>query len=71
MMFHKLFIMEANLFYEETLSKVGGELPSNASKAQCWALVTKLLKTVFKATHGAQSFATEAGGPVMDPLQTN
>jgi hypothetical protein len=53
------------------LNKVGGELPRNASKVQCWALVTKLLKTVFKATHGAQSFATEAGGPAMDPLQTN
>ena len=70
-MFHKLFIMEVNLFYKATLNKVGGELPSNASKVQCWALVTKLLKTVFKATHGAQSFATEAGGPAMDPLQTN
>ena len=70
-MFHKLFVMEVNLFYEETINKVGGEVPSDASKIQCWALVTKLLKTVFKATHGAQSFATEAGGPNMDPLQTN
>jgi hypothetical protein len=26
---------------------------------------------VFKATHGARSFATEAGGPAMDPFQTN
>jgi hypothetical protein len=71
LMFHELFVMEFNLFYEETLNKVGGELPSDASKVQCWALVTKLLKTVFKATHGARSFATEAGGPAMDPLQTN
>jgi hypothetical protein len=53
MMFHELFIMEVNLFYKETLNKVGGEHPSDASKVQCWALVTKLLKTVFKATHGA------------------
>ena len=52
-MFHELFVMEVNLFYEETLNKVGGKLPSDASKVQCWALVMKLLKTVFKATHGA------------------
>ena len=72
MMFHELFIMEVNLFYEEMLNKkVGGEHPSDVSKVQCWVLVTKLLKTVFKATHGAQSFAMEAGGPAMDPLQTN
>jgi hypothetical protein len=68
---HKLFMMEVNLFYEETLNKVGGEHPTDASKTQCWALVTKLLHTVFKATHGARNFATEAGGPRMDPLQTN
>ena len=73
MMFHELFVMEVNLFYEETLNRVGGELLSDASasRVQCWALVTKLLRTVFKATHGARSFATEAGGPNMDPLQTN
>ena len=71
MMFHELFIMEVNLFYEETLNKVGGEHPSNASRVQWWALVTKLLRTVFKATHGARGFASEAGGPNMDPLQTN
>jgi predicted nucleic acid-binding Zn-ribbon protein len=71
MMYHELFIMEVNLFYEETLNKVGGEHPSDVSRVECWALVTKLLRTVFKATHGARSFATEAGGPGMDPLQTN
>jgi hypothetical protein len=69
--FHELFVMEVNLFYKETLNKVGSEHPSNASRTQCWALVTKLLRTVFKATHGVRSFATEAGGPSMDPLQTN
>jgi hypothetical protein len=63
--------MEVNLFYKETLNKVGGKHPTNASKTQCWALVTKLLRTVFTATHGACNFATEAGGPGMDPLQTN
>ncbi len=70
-LFHDLFGLEVDKFYRETLNKVGGEHPSEASKIQCWALVTKLLKTVFKATHKAQSFATEAGGPDMDPLTTN
>ena len=71
MMFHELFIMEVNLFYKETLNKVGGDHPSDSSKVQCWALVTKLLKTIFQATHKARSFATEAGGTEMDPLRTN
>ena len=71
MLFHELFVMEVNLFYETTLNKVGGEHPSEASKTQCWALVAKLLKTIFQATHKARRFATEAGGPDMDPLRTN
>jgi hypothetical protein len=62
MLFHKLFVMEVNLFYKEMLNKVGWEHPSNASKVQCWALVTKLLHTVFKLMHKVQSFAMEAGG---------
>ena len=33
--------------------------------------MTKLLKTVFQATHKARRFVTEAGGPDMDPLRTN
>ena len=70
-LFHKLFVMEVNLFYKETLNKVGGEHPGNGSKIQCWALVTKLLCTIFKATHGARRFTMEVGGPCMDPLQTN
>ncbi len=71
MLFHDLFVMEVNLFYKEMLNKVGGEHPSNASKVQCWALVTKLLKMIFQATHKARSFTMEAGGSNMDPLCTN
>ncbi len=71
MLFHKLFALGVNNFYRETLNKVGGEHRSKASKIQCWALVTKLLKVVFKVTHKAQSFAMEAGGADMDPLRTN
>ena len=68
MLFHELFVIEVNLFYETMLNKVGGEHPSKASKVQCWALVTKLLKTIFQAMHKACMFATEAGGADMDPL---
>ena len=63
--------MEVKLFYKDTLNKVGGEHPIDTTRTQCWALVTKLLCMVFKATHGVRNFATEAGGGVMDPLQTN
>jgi hypothetical protein len=70
-LFHDLFVMEVNCFYEKTLNKVRGEHPSKASRIQCWALVTKLLKMVFKSTHKARSFATEAGGGGMDPLRSN
>jgi hypothetical protein len=61
-LFYNLFVMEVNRFYEEMLNKVRGEHPSKASRIQCWALVAKLLKMVFKSTHKMQSFATEAGG---------
>jgi hypothetical protein len=70
-LFHELFVMEVNMFYEKTLNKVGGEYPSEVSKVQCWALVTKLLRTIIKATHDARSFAMEAGGSNMDSLCTN
>ncbi len=52
-LFHDLFVVEVNCFYKETLNKVRGEHPSKASRIQCWALVTKLLKMVFKSTHKA------------------
>jgi hypothetical protein len=71
MLFHDLFVMKVNLFYEEMLNKIGGDHPSNASKVQCWALMTKLLRTIFQATHKARSFAMEAEGFHMDPLHTN
>jgi len=70
-LFHSLFVMEVNRSYEDTLNKVVGEHPGEPTKVQCWALVTKLLKTVFKCTAKARNFATEAGGPDMDPLTTN
>ncbi len=66
-LFQELFALEVDNFYRETLNKVGGEHPSKASKIQCWALVTKLLKMVFKGTHKARSFAMEAGGRTWTP----
>ena len=32
-LFHKLFVIEVNLFYEDTLNKVGGEYPTNTTRA--------------------------------------
>ena len=66
-LFHELFMMEVNLFYKDTLNKVGGEHPTGATRAQCWALVTKLLRTVFKATHGVQKFCDRGGGAQNGP----
>ncbi len=71
MLFHELFVTEVNLFYEETLNKVGGKHPSEASKVQCWVLVTKLMWTISNAMHDTQSFAREARELNMDPLYTN
>ena len=41
------------------------------SKAACWALVTKLLCTIFKKVHKIRHFASEAVSLGADSLQTN
>ena len=43
-----LFATKIPAYYDELLSKTGGGNPSLQSKATCWALVTKLLRTIFK-----------------------
>ena len=43
-----LFATKIPAYYDELLSKTGGGNPSLQSKAACWALVTKLLHTIFK-----------------------
>ncbi len=55
-----LFATEIPAYYDELLSKTGGKNPSPQSKAACWALVTKLLRTIFKEVHKVRRFASEA-----------
>ncbi len=48
----QLFITEITLYYNEILSKTGGNPPhSKEVKELCWALVTKLLCTILKEVH--------------------
>ena len=48
----QLFITEITLYYDEILSKTGGDPPhSKEVKESCWALFTKLLRTVLKEVH--------------------
>ena len=48
----QLLVTEITLYYEEILSKTGGDPPhSKELKESCWALVTKLLRTVLKEVH--------------------
>ena len=49
-------------YYQEILGKTGGAPPHTAEvKATCWALVTKLLKVLFKEIHKVRMFASELG----------
>ena len=66
-----LFATEIPAYYDELLSKTGGKNPSPQSKAACWALVTKLLRTFFKEVHKVRSFASEAVSLGADSLQAN
>jgi hypothetical protein len=66
-----LFATEIPAYYDELLSKTGGETPSLQSKAACWALVTKLLRTIFKEVHEVRRFASEAVSLGADSLQAN
>ncbi len=50
---------------------MGGENPSVQSKAACWALVTKLMRTIFKEVHQVRHFASEAVLLGADSLQAN
>jgi hypothetical protein len=68
----QLFITEITLYYDEILSKTGGDPPhSKEVKESCWALVTKLLRTVLKEVHKVRRFAAEAVSIGSDSLRTN
>jgi hypothetical protein len=60
--FQAIFATEVTSYYQEILGKTGGAPPHTAEvKATCWALVTKLLKVLFKEIHKVRMFASELG----------
>ncbi len=68
----KLFITEITLYYDEILSKTGGDPPhSKEVKESCWAFVAKLLRTILREVHKVRRFAAEAMSIGSDSLQTN
>jgi hypothetical protein len=67
-----LFVTEITLYYDEILSKTGGDPPHTKEvQESCWALVTKLLSTIFKEVHKVRRFAVEAVLIGADTLVTN
>jgi len=66
-----LFATEIPSYYNKLLAKTGGGNPSMQSKAACWALVTKLLRRIFKEVHKVRHFASEAVSLGADSLQAN
>jgi hypothetical protein len=67
-----IFITELTLYYDEILSKTGGDPPhSKEVKESCWALVTKLLRTILKEVHKVRRFAAEAVSIGSDSMSTN
>jgi hypothetical protein len=67
-----IFITELTLYYNEILSKTGDDPPRTKEvKESCWALVTKLLKTILKEIHKVRRFAAEAVSIGLDSLSTN
>ncbi len=67
-----IFTMELTLYYDEILSKTGGDPPHTKEvKESCWALVTKLRKTILKKIHKVRRFVAEAVSIGSDSLLTN
>ena len=59
-------------YYSEILGKTGGSPPHDKEvMALCWALVTKLLKGMFKEIHTARMFAATLGSIKDDPACVN
>jgi hypothetical protein len=68
----QLFITEITLYYNEILLKTGGNPPhSKEVKESCWALVTKLLRTILKEVHKVWRFTAKAVSISLDSLMTN
>jgi hypothetical protein len=66
-----LFITKIPSYYDKLLAKTGGENPLVQSKAACWALVTKLMCTIFINVHQVRCVASEAVLLGADCLQAN
>jgi hypothetical protein len=67
-----IFITELTLYYNEILTKTGGDPPHTKEvKESCWALVTKLLRTILKEVHKVGRFVAEAVSIGSDSLSTN
>jgi hypothetical protein len=57
--FWSIFTSMVTTYYLEILGKTGGPPPHDKTiMASCWALVTKLLKTIFKEIHAVRMFAS-------------
>ena len=66
-----LFATKIPSYYNKLFAKTGGGNPSMQSKAACWALVTKLLRRIFKEVHKVRHFASEAVSLGANSLQAN
>ncbi len=70
--FRSIFTYMVMTYYLEILGKTGGPPPHDKTiMASCWALVTKLLKTIFKEIHAVRMFASELGNVRDDPPRVN
>jgi hypothetical protein len=72
MHFGTIFTMEVTSYYQDILGKTGGPPPHDKEvKVSCWALVTKLLKIIFREIHKVRMFAAELGNTQEDPARGN
>ena len=70
--FRTIFMNEVGNYYSEILGKTGGSPPHDKEvMASCWALVTKLLKVMFKEIHKARMFGATLGTVKDDPVRVN
>jgi hypothetical protein len=70
--FRSISTFMVTIYYLEILGKTGGPPPHDKTiMASCWALVTKLLETIFKEIHAVRMFASELGNVRDDPPRVN
>jgi hypothetical protein len=70
--FWSIFTSMVTTHYLEILEKTGGPPPHDKTiMASCWALVRKLLKTIFNEIHAVRMFALELGNVWDDSPRVN